>query len=671
MYHTPKFQSVYSGPTITWPSPIIYIYLAFICLSLFLTSCRQSNQAPPLEVTVTQIVTPLPNNNSGTPINDQDDNDQDATRVIIEIDSLPPTNPNNNKNLTVCLLQEPVTLYPYSQDKNIAQTAIAHTIYENNITSLDYGYQPQGLIKLPNFSDGDAYWQEIEVTAGDQVVNTDGQIVFLRRGMEIINAQGDIQLYQDEPILMRQLVTQFTLKERNWADGTPVTAADSVFSFELAQTNYASTSETNKLANTAAYVQINNRTTQWTGLPGYAPDLYFLNFWNPYPKHLWQNHDPDTLAATPMANEYPIGDGPFILTEWLPDDHIYLTRNENYYRAAEGLPYLDSLTFKFMDNINQLMSSLLSGQCDLAPHLNFDLELQPFLLEAQTKGLLTPYFANRPLYERLDFGINSAPGYGDGTNNGRPDWFQDNRVRQAVAHCLNRQNFLQPNQSTLASSYLSPQHPLTPNDLPTWPYDPLVGQELLTAAGYIDLNDDGFRQDPQTGATFDVNLATVLDTPLRRQIANHIKADLAVCGIQVTITPQTANTWMTTDGPLFSRRFDLVQIPWPIDSIPQCQWFMGSQIPNPTNNYMGYNFSGWQSPEFDTACTTAQNSLINSLDYRNAHAAAQQIFATELPSLPLMTHVKMSVARPNVRQLAINVTQPSELWNAFELDLAP
>lgn len=53
------------------------------------------------------------------------------------------------------------------------------------------------------------------------------------------------------------------------------------------------------------------------------------------------------------------------------------------------------------------------------------------------------------------------------------------------------------------------------------------------------------------------------------------------------------------------------------------------------------------------------------------HQAAWRIFADELPSLPLFPRVKRAVARPEVLNFPLDRTQNSELWNLFEIGLAP
>jgi peptide/nickel transport system substrate-binding protein len=45
------------------------------------------------------------------------------------------------------------------------------------------------------------------------------------------------------------------------------------------------------------------------------------------------------------------------------------------------------------------------------------------------------------------------------------------------------------------------------------------------------------------------------------------------------------------------------------------------------------------------------------------------IFAEELPSLPLFTRLRLAATSPDVLNFRLDPTQPSELWNAFELDM--
>ncbi len=71
--------------------------------------------------------------------------------------------------------------------------------------------------------------------------------------------------------------------------------------------------------------------------------------------------EPTWLASG--SQTHPVGTGPFVFQEWIPNDHFTATRNLHYWRP--GLPYLDSITFKPIPDADQLLSSLKSGSVDI------------------------------------------------------------------------------------------------------------------------------------------------------------------------------------------------------------------------------------------------------------------------------------------------------------------
>jgi len=71
--------------------------------------------------------------------------------------------------------------------------------------------------------------------------------------------------------------------------------------------------------------------------------------------------EPNWLASNSQTN--PIGTGPFVFQEWVPNDHFTATKNPHYWRP--GLPYLDSITYKPIPDPSSLLSSLESGSVDI------------------------------------------------------------------------------------------------------------------------------------------------------------------------------------------------------------------------------------------------------------------------------------------------------------------
>ena len=162
----------------------------------------------------------------------------EVTRVVVEtivtettepVESIPEEPPM----LVICQPQEPASLYWYGE-RSLAATAVYHAIYENNVTHLSFDYQAQALEKLPSLADGDAVLQVVEVDEGATVIGANGNVTTLREGTTLINASGEVVSFRGTPISMNQLVVDFQMKPTVWADGMPVTADDSVYSFELA-----------------------------------------------------------------------------------------------------------------------------------------------------------------------------------------------------------------------------------------------------------------------------------------------------------------------------------------------------------------------------------------------------------------------------------------------------
>lgn len=74
---------------------------------------------------------------------------------------------------------------------------------------------------------------------------------------------------------------------------------------------------------------------------------------------------PAQLADPTEGNvSHPIGTGPFVFDEWLRDDQLVVERNDDYWR--DGLPHLDSITFRTVRDPSERLAALESGQLDMA-----------------------------------------------------------------------------------------------------------------------------------------------------------------------------------------------------------------------------------------------------------------------------------------------------------------
>lgn len=646
-------------------------------LLLALVACQPEVQT--VEVEVTRVVT-----ETVTEVVEGETVEVEVTRVVVEevmVEEEEEPEAPANKDLIICMAQEPDTLYVYGGSM-LVQSAVNHSIFENNFTTLSYDYQAQGLVKLPSLADGDAVQESVEVAEGD-IVLVGGEPKELAAGDMIVNDAGEEVEFDGTPVMMQQLIVDFEMHPRVWSDGEPVKASDSVYSFNIASDPDTQASKF-VIDRTAAYEATGDLTTRWTGIPGYADATYFTNFWTPLPEHALGQYSAAELLEAEESARLPIGDGPFKIVEWRAGELIYLEKNENYYRADEGLPYLDSVTYKFIPDTNTLLAQLLSGECDIGTQDGMDAGQSPFLLEAESSGLLTPYFQTGTVYEHIDFGIDSYGDYGDGI--GRPDWFEDVRVRQAMTMCTDRQSMVDNilyGKSEVIHTYIPSVHPLYPGDeLTEWPYDVEQANALLDEVGYVDGDGDGIREYTD-GTPFAVTLGTTTGNEMRQQLTQIFKDNMLQCGIDVELYYLPSSEWFADgpDGVLFGRQFDLGEFAWLTGVEPSCNLYLSSAITGPTDEinpktgtpYGGWgeaNNAGWYNQEFDDYCNAALASLPGTPEYEANHKAAQVVFSQEVPVIPLFLRLKVAAARTNVLNFGVDPTQNSELYNMYEIDLS-
>ena len=200
-----------------------------------------------------------------------------VTRLV-----LPPATPTNTpipspiptqKRLIVCLPAEPeqLNLAYRNMDNGSGMPAsqpILDALYEADYTRHNFANQAVGLTQLPLVQNGDVHFETVTLQEGERMVDSNGRITILT----------------DAPISITQTSIQFTLQPRIWSDGTPVTAQDSVYTFQL-HANQNSIDDEFLLTRTQSYSATGELTLQWVGIPGYIPRDYLAHFMPPLPSH--------------------------------------------------------------------------------------------------------------------------------------------------------------------------------------------------------------------------------------------------------------------------------------------------------------------------------------------------------------------------------------------------
>ncbi len=585
--------------------------------------------------------------------------------------------PQVQSSLTVCLGQEPNTLYLYGAPNEAARSVLA-AIFEGPLDIVGYEYQPVILTRVPSLENGEAQIVRIAVQAGVQVVDADGSQAALAVGTRVRPAgcrSNDCVVPYDgvSPLEMDQMVVTFRLRpDLTWSDGTPVTADDSTYAFGLAK---ASDPAGYIFQRTQTYEAADQTTLQWWGVPGFIDPSYFINFWAPAPKHMWSEFSAEQLQTVDIASHSPLGWGPYMIDEWIAGDHITLKKNPYYFRAPEGYPKTDILSFRFIPDPDVALSELIAGRCDiLDPTIQLD-NHAGLLMEMQTAGQVNAFFTTGMNIEWLGLGLVPAS-YDNGYDiqKDRQDIFADLHTRQAIAYCLDRQAVVDTvllGLTTVPITYIPVDHPLYDPNIETIPYDPQAGISLLELAGWQELDKDSSTplqavnvNNVAYNTRLELNYYTTTATQ-RRQVVEILEKSLSNCGVGLQVHYFSQNDLYSSgpDGLLFGRRFDLAEYALGVNGMePACSWFTTAEIPSEATEWIGTNLSGYSNPEYDSACLAAGSALPTEVEYVNSHRRTQGIFSASLPAIPLYYRLRIAATRPDICSFDLDPTAAT-LWN--------
>jgi peptide/nickel transport system substrate-binding protein len=666
----------------------------FMVASLILTACAPAATAPPPESIVeTLVVTEVV--------------EGELVEVVQVVTQTP--EPEGPRTLVICQGQEPDTLWAYGGSM-LAAAHINEMIYDGykpgvagGFDLINFGYEPVILEKLPSLADGDAVIETTTASEGDSVVNATGDVVVLDPAADppilLIPSGGTLEdafEYIGGDVELDQMEVTFKLlPDLLWSDGTPLTAADSVYSFNLnADPDSGGTKYTSD--RTASYEAIDDLTAVWTGLPGYKDSEYFVNFWQPLPEHQLGQYTALELMEAEESSRLPLGYGPYIIEDWFRGDSITLSKNPNYFRADEGLPVFDTVVVRMVgENSSGNIASLVSGECDIVDQTSHLDDQSEVMLELQETGQVDATFVTGTVWEHIDFGIQHLD-YDDGWQAGdRPNYFSDIRTRRAFLMCMDRQSVVDSvmfGQSVVLDVYIPPQHPLFNPDATHYEFDVEAGSALLEEVGWVE--DDG---DPLTPRVYQGDDPTIpAGTPLsvtyettsatqRVQAMAIFQNSMAECGIEVELINSPSAEWFA-DGPegrLFGRRFELGQFAWLTGVSPPCDLYLGSETTGPpgetftsimTGDKVPYgswgsnNNTGFYDPEYEAVCNAALQSLPGQPGYEEAHLEAQQLFSELLPVAPLYLRLMLAGTRPDMCNFIMDPTAGSEMWNVEEFD---
>lgn len=171
----------------------------------------------------------------------------------------------------------------------------------------------------------------------------------------------------------------------------------------------------------------------------------------------------------------PNGTGPYKITEIVAGEKIVMERNENYFEGSpKGKPAIKNLVYRTIKEMNTQMAELLTGGVDWIWDVPKDQAER-----LKDSGQVSVVNAKTMRISYLAFDV-------DGSSNVKA--FKDKRVREAIAHAINRESIVKNLVGEAATVINTPCHPdqvgCVQDGIHNWEYDPEKAKKLLAEAGY-------------------------------------------------------------------------------------------------------------------------------------------------------------------------------------------
>lgn len=362
-----------------------------------------------------------------------------------------------------------------------------------------------------------------------------------------------------------------------WSDGTPITANDFVFTYEMIMNTGNSVASQYPYDYLASVEAPDDRTVVMNFDEPFAP--WEALFWRGVlPKHILEPvfEAEGSIDAAEWNRVPTVGCGPFVAAEWESGSYLRFVKNPNYF---DGEAKLDEVYFQFVPDDASQTAALVAGDALLGTF---------------------PPLSDVPILEagNLDIVVQSS-GYVEGWYFNLRDMaspaMRDVNVRQAIAMGIDRQAIvddllfgLTTTIETLwdpiaAYGYVSP-------DIEPWTYDPEAAKALLDEAGWIDSDGDGIRDKDGVKLTLTHGTTT---RAIRQDIQAVAQQSLREIGIDLQIYNYNSDLFFGSwsDGsPAALGDLDIMQ--WSDSTMfpdPDQQYWLCSELPTDDNPY-GYNY---------------------------------------------------------------------------------
>lgn len=464
---------------------------------------------------------------------------------------------------------------------------------------------------------------------------------------------GDVKVGADGKTMDVTLKLKPGLK---WSDGSPLTSKDVAFTWKWVTDPDNAGIQQDLLAwKLITGVDTPNDTTTVLHFKQiFGPYLNFLNSYYPLPEKIWSKIPLANSGAekSPEANQPTVTSGPMKVDEFVPDDRITTSRNDNFSPVWGFNAYLDKVVFRSTADTAGALASLTKGDLDFAENLDDNQISAASKVPNATAGI-----GQKFSWEYVQFNLTNP-------------LFQDKNVRKALEMAVDKQalikQFRTPQTQQLAVNF-SPLSPFADKSLQPSKFDPEGAKKLLDDAGWK-VGSDGIRT--KDGKRFSFTLASTTNS-IRKFTAEVMASYWKAVGVEMkyqTFSSTEIFGSYTSDGVLARGKFDMAMFAQDggIDNDGGFNNYYSKAIPTDANQGNGNNYGRIVDSTIDKALDDERNT-VDQNKRKDDWFAFQKSLYDNTYEMSLYTRVINYVVSNKIKNYKPNPTTDSSFWNVVEM----
>ncbi len=478
-------------------------------------------------------------------------------------------------------------------------------------------------------------------------------------------------------------------QEATWPDGKPITGYDIAFSLKLIKNPHTNCPRLRPYLEFFVDVIIDSTNPKKLIIVADTPYMNLLD-WSGgieiVPEHIYDpqhklrkytvwdfasrleqfRDDPDLREIAERWNQVNFKpqdfftSGPYVLKEYAVDQRIVLERNRNWW--ADRLPnaeknmfhyaYPQRIEFIVINDATTAIASLTRNRIDL---LSFNMPEDFIKMKRDPDVSKNYHFIDTLELAYTYIGLNM-----------RHPILRDRRVREALAHLIDKKKIVEKILLGYAQPVTGPIHPALKkfyNDtLKDYEYNPEKARQLLEAAGWKDLNNDGILDKHINNQMTPLRLEILYNSgnETRKRIALMFKEEARRLGIDIHIVEVDWSIYLER---LRRREFDMNIGGWigsPLPSDPRQIWHTAAYHEG------GDNFVGFGNDTTDRIIEELRTSI--SEDRQAELWRLLQVYIhRDIPYIFLYAPRNLFVVHRRFQPL-VSIARPGYYLPAFQLN---